>query len=204
MICHGPSSAFQQSGVIFAVALPHYNLTSQNYVIMFSPRRTTAKSSAWLIPEDQIKGSFLIHDRIAPLKLHRAWICLMDELTPFVKSTWMGGLVLSELCVLSLQLIKHMAPGCLSVNSSSGQQTKPTSSAAGSLASHTPLLKHEQQRIQPDFSLCFKLKTSAGQNSKSLPCMVATLAFHKVVILSRNDLIYQYGCGPAWIRCRLF
>lgn len=115
----------------------------------------------------------------------------------------MGGLVLSDLCVLSLQLIKHMAPGCLSVNNSSGQQTQPTSSAAGSPVSHTPLPKQEQQRIQPNFRICFKPKTSAGQNSKSLLCMVAALAFHKVIILSRNELIYPHGSGPPWIRCRL-
>lgn len=66
------------------------------------------------------------------------------ELTLFVKNTRMGGLVLNNSGELSLQLLKHTAPPCLSVNSSSGQQTKPTSSAAGSLASHTPLPKHKQ------------------------------------------------------------
>lgn len=67
-----------------------------------------------------------------------------SELTLFVNKTHMGGLVLSDLGELSLQLLKHTVPPCLSVNSSSGQQTKPTSSAAGSLASHTPLPKHKQ------------------------------------------------------------
>lgn len=64
------------------------------------------------------------------------------ELTLFVKNTRMGGLVLSDLGELPLRLLKHTAPPCLSVNSSSGQQ--PTSSAAGSLASHTPLPKRKQ------------------------------------------------------------
>lgn len=52
-----------------------------------------------------------------------------------------------------------MAPGCLSVNSTAAQQTKSTSSAAGSLTSHAQVLKQEQWRIQPDLRLRFKLKT---------------------------------------------
>lgn len=86
-----------------------------------------------------------------------------------------------------------MAPGCLSVKSTAGQQTKSTSSAAGSLMSHAQVLKQEQWRVQPDWRLHFKLKTLSPLQDKApnpfsvwWPCETST----KVVIFTHNGLIY--------------